>query len=366
MKACHLTSVHPRHDIRIFLKESCSLVKAGYDITLIVADGKADEEIKGVKIIDIGANGNGRIGRMTQSVYRVYRKALEVDAKIYHFHDPELIPVGLLLKKKGKTVIYDAHEDVPRDIFSKPWIKLSLQKTISILMEHLENFAGKRFDAIVAATPYIKERFSNLGCTAVDVNNYPLLDELYILENDWKGKKRDICYIGAISKNRGIFEMIEAVQETSIRLILCGTFSDKKDREIAACMPGWRNALALGQVSRQQVSQVMSSSMAGMILYHLDPNHINAQPNKMFEYMSAGIPIVASAFPLWKRIVDEFNCGLSVDPMNHLEIRKAIQWVVEHSDDAQKMGRNGRRCVEERFNWDLEARKLAALYQRVR
>jgi len=366
MKVCHLTSVHPRHDIRIFLKECCSLVKAGYDTILIVADGRGDEKIRGTNIIDIGARGNGRIGRMTKSVYGIYRKALEVDAEIYHFHDPELIPAGLLLRRKGKIVIYDAHEDAPRDIFSKSWIKPSLQETISIFIEHMEKYAGKRFNAIVAATPHINERFLNLGCVAVNINNYPLLDELYISANDRKAKKKDVCYIGLIAKNRGMFEMLKAVEETNVRLILCGTFSNDKDREIALSTAGWKNAVPLGQVSRQQVSQIMSSSMAGMVLYHLDPNHINAQPNKMFEYMSAGIPIIASDFPLWKRIVDEFECGLCVDPMNSLEIRKAIQWIVEHPDEAEKMGRNGRRCVEERFNWDMEAKKLLALYQRMR
>ncbi len=108
-KVCILTSVHPPFDVRIFHKEAKSLVKAGYDVTLIAQHDK-EEIVDGVKIINLQKPRN-RIERMTKTVSELYQKALRVDADIYHFHDPELIPVGKALKKRGKAIIYDVHED---------------------------------------------------------------------------------------------------------------------------------------------------------------------------------------------------------------------------------------------------------------
>ncbi|MFP3338875.1 glycosyltransferase, partial [Micrococcus sp. SIMBA_131] len=123
----HLTSVHSPHDIRIFIKECKSLYKEGYDVTYIVPN--ATSEIKdGVNIIGVPSDASNERNRMIKTTKAVYEAALKVDADIYHFHDPELIPTGLKLKRKGKKVIHDIHEDVPRQILEKQWIPSPLRK----------------------------------------------------------------------------------------------------------------------------------------------------------------------------------------------------------------------------------------------
>jgi len=130
-------------------------------------------------------------------------------------------------------------------------------------------------------------------------------------------------------------------------------------------MPGWQNVETLGYLDRNAVKSTLSRSMRGLVLFHPEPNHVNAQPNKMFEYMSAGIPVIASNFPLWKEIVEGTECGICVDPLNPKEIADAIRWIIEHPVEASRMGENGRKAVEERYNWGIEEKKLLELYNKI-
>ena len=178
IKVCILTSVHPPFDTRIFHKEAKSLAKAGYDVTVIAQHDK-DKIVDGIRIVPLSKPKN-RFERMTRTIWTTYRKALKIDADIYHFHDPELIPIGLLLKLHGKRVIYDVHEDVPRQNLSKPYIPVVFRRPISAMIGALEAFSARRFDGVVTATPFINRRFLKLGANAVNVNNFPLASEMII------------------------------------------------------------------------------------------------------------------------------------------------------------------------------------------
>jgi glycosyltransferase involved in cell wall biosynthesis len=298
---------------------------------------------------------------MTRKVWQVYRKSLKIDADIYHFHDPELMFIGLLLKVCGKRVIYDVHEDVTRQNLSKPYLPVVFRKPISALIGALEAFSSRRFDGIVAATPFINKRFLSLNAYVVNVNNFPIVSELRPAKNRWEGKEKAVCYVGVIAGIRGAFEMVKAIGKTKYRLILAGNFEPGLEQKLMM-MPGWQQVELLGFVERTVVREVMIRSMAGLVLFYPEPNHIDAQPNKMFEYMSAGIPVIASNFPIWREIVEGSGCGICVDPFNTKEIDKAIRWVIENPTEAKRMGDNGRRAVEERYSWEMEEIKLLKLY----
>ena len=359
---CHITSVHSANDTRIFHKECKTLVNVGYAVTLVVQH-ETDEVINGVQIKGIKAP-KSRKERMLKTASQVYKRALECDADIYHFHDPELIPVGLKLKRKGKKVIYDVHEDVPRQILSKHWIPAPLRKIVSWVVEKTENYAAKRFDYIVTATPYIRNRFLKINKHTVDVNNYPLMSELHIPEVNWDEKEEVVCYVGGIGQIRGINEMVEAIGMTDYyHLLLAGNFASSAERDSVINKTGWERVIELGHVNRTEVREVLAKSIAGLVLFHPEPNHINAQPNKMFEYMSAGLPVIASNFPLWREIVEGNNCGICVDPLNVNEIADAMNWIFNNPYEAMKMGENGRRAVEDKYNWEQEAIKLRKIYE---
>lgn len=366
MKIAHLTSVHTRYDTRIYLKQCRSLAQAGYEVHLIVADGKGDELREKVVIHDVGAP-SGRLQRMYHVTRSVHAKALDIGAEIYHLHDPELIPLGLKLRRQGKIVVFDAHEDLPKQILGKPYLNPLAKIVLSKLLGVYEYWACRKFNAVVTATPWIAEKFKSINSNTVAVNNYPMIGELAIGGVDWALKKNEVSYIGGITEIRGILQVVEAMEELRgrVRLQLGGRFSDRGLEHKAKSTPGWKNVDELGFVDRAEVAQILSRSVAGVVTFLPAPNHIDAQPNKMFEYMSAGIPVVASNFPLWQEIIDGNQCGVCVDPLNGKAIAAAIDYLATHPAQAEAMGRRGQDAVLKKYNWSIEAKSLVGLYSKL-
>lgn len=361
----HLTSAHPRFDMRICNKMCQSLAREGYTVNLVVADGKGNENRNGVNIIDAGQS-KSRLDRICNAPSRVLSDAIKLNADLYHLHDPELIPIGLKLKKLGKRVIFDSHEDVPRQMLAKPYLNRPMRWGIAQALRVYEAWACKQFDGVIAATPFIRDKFLAINPNTVDINNFPLLDEL-ISAASWAQKQLVVCYVGGISKIRGIVEVTRAMGlvHSTVRLQLAGQFSEHDLQQRLQALPGWERVDALGFVDRSGVSDVLAHSMAGLVTLHPVINYFDALPVKMFEYMSAGIPVIASDFPLWREIIAGNDCGLLVDPLNTSQIAEAIDYLVNHPKEAERMGQNGRKMILNHYNWPNEERKLFVLYENV-
>jgi len=362
LKVVHLTSVHIRYDTRIFFKMCKSLVSNGYNLSLVVADGKGDEIKDGVSIVDAGVTTGGRLSRMIKTTSRVFEKAKELNGDIYHIHDPELIPAGLKLKKLGKKVIFDSHEDVPKQILNKPYLNKVSKRILSKIFEWYEYCFLPKFDYLIAATPFILNKLLKINPNAVDINNFPLLNELKI--SNWMHKENTVAYIGGISEIRGIKEVILALSYTqNVRLNLAGSFSEKIFEEKIKKYENWSKVNTLGFLNRQQVSEVLAKSHAGIVTLYPVTNYITSLPVKMFEYMSAGLPVIASNFSLWREIIEGNQCGICVDPLNPKAIGDTIQYLIDNPQKAKQMGKNGRKAVELKYNWSMEEKKLLTLYK---
>ena len=187
-KIIHLTSVHDRYDTRIFKKQCCSLASNGYDVTLVVADGKGSEIKNGVNIVDLGSS-LGRFRRIIFKTMDIYKYAKESDAEIIHIHDPELLLVGLMLKSDNAKVVFDAHEDFPKQLLSKPYLNFYLRKPVSYIASFIEKLCCSRYDFIITATPHIENKFYLINPSTLAINNYPILNELASKNVLWNKKK---------------------------------------------------------------------------------------------------------------------------------------------------------------------------------
>jgi glycosyltransferase involved in cell wall biosynthesis len=360
IKVCHMTSVHESLDVRIFLKECVSLRKRGYDVSL-VAKGESFVQ-DGVKIIGIGACERNRIARFIKVSRRIFEKALAVDADIYHFHDPELIPYAKKLKKLGKKVIYDSHEDVPRQILSKGWIPALLRKTISKVYERYEKSSSRDFDMVIAATPHIAKIFKHYGSKVCVVKNYPIIDDISGDNEDFVQRANIICYAGGITEVRGLTNLVESISALDVELYLAGAV-DKEYKQRLEKSKGWRKVNYLGFLNREDLNNMYNQSCIGIATLLATPNHVKSLPIKMFEYMAAGIPVICSDFPLWKEIIENADCGLCIDPEDKTALKRSVTFLLENKEKAKEMGDKGRQAVLEKYNWSIEEEKLWKAYK---
>lgn len=361
----HVTSVHSAFDVRIFHKECRSLARAGYEVVAL-GNHACSNIIDGVRLRGLGQC-SGRIQRMTIKLFGICREAFRSAGDVYHIHDPELLIAGLILRAAGKRVVYDIHEDAPRDVLLKTYIAKPIRKPLMWIVELVENAAARRMSGLVAATPAIASRFYARNSNTVVVNNYPLLDEFTpTTDSDWKSRSSAVTFIGGIAEERGIREMLAAMdllpKHLDARLELAGRFFAADLQAELATSSQWQHVRWHGELARDDIASLLTRVRAGLVVYHPAKSHEASQPNKLFEYMAAGLPVIASDFPLWRRIIEDAGCGLLVDPLDARAIATAIERLISNPAEAEAMGQRARRAAEAQFNWANEEQTLLSFY----
>lgn len=361
MKICHLTSVHSRYDTRIFLKEAVSAAEAGHEVYLLVNDNVKDEVNRGVVIKSIRTKDRGRLSRIfSKKIKReLLKQAVQINADVFQFHDPELLGLGNKLRRRGYNVIYDVHEDVPRQILYKEYLPKLVRGLVSKSFEVYENQSARKYNSIVVPTPYLKNRFSKLNNSVWEVCNFPRMDDIRFAPEKYDNQNPS-CYIGGLTEIRGISEISEATQIVGQTLILCGEFDSESLKE--QILGKFNNVNYRGQINREAISEVLMNSSMGFVTLLGAPNDYYAYPIKMFEYMAAGIPVIASNFPLYKEIVEGNLCGICVDPSNVAEIVDAIKRIQSDTEYAKSLGNQGRKAIEEKYSWEQQTPSLLECY----
>lgn len=362
---CHVSSVHPRYDARIFYKMCLSSALLGYKTNLVVADGLGFEEKNNICIYDVGKE-SSRLKRMVFSTFKVCETSLKTNAKVYHLHDPELLIVALILKIKGKVVVFDSHEDVPKDILSKRYVPFPLRYAVSYVYQVVENFISSRLDAVVTPTDTISNRFKNINSYVETLKNYPLLTEFYnsdqYVRNQHKSK-RIIIYIGSVTEDRGITELVSMMVDLpGVTLQIAGPVDGHYFTQLEG-LAGWSSVEYLGVLNRNEVALHLAQADVGLLLLRPLENFKEALPVKLFEYMASGLPVVASNFPVWESIISSSRCGYCVDPLDLNAVINVIQSLLDDPDTSRALGLNGKKAVLEKYNWSNEEQKLSKFYR---
>jgi glycosyltransferase involved in cell wall biosynthesis len=360
-----LTSVHVPSDTRIYHRECKALAEAGYAVTLVAQEG-IDTPLPGVASLALG-RARGRAARVAVTTTRAMAAALRLRARIVHLQDPELVPVGLLLRLFGRRVIYDVHEDYPQRVRHKPYLASWQRALFPPVVTGMEWAAGRLFSAVVAATPEIAARFPSHQC--VTVQNFPEIGELGdIATGDYAKRAPRVAYVGDLTQERGVLAAIDAIarcRTPGARLDLAGPVScPAVRRRIDAGLPD--NVTLHGRLGRPAVRELLARARVGLVLLHPLPGYDVSWPVKLFEYMAAGLPTVATDFASWRARFADIGSIRFVDPRDPGAVAAAIDDLLADPQAARAAGEAGRTAMRARYSWEREREKLLDLYAKLR
>ncbi len=365
MKVCHLTSLHSPFDVRIFYKECRSLARAGYDVTLIAPASFREESVEGVRVLGVPpATGRRERWRVWRNLVQTVRR---LEADVIHFHDPELL---LLTPFLGRAhLIYDCHEFNALAMQSKPWLPRWGRRPAGWLVARLEPALARRCSAVVLVNEAQEAIFRRTGRPLAVVRNFPLVPPSLPLRRDGDG--RTVVHVGAHARTRGCSVMVAAFAEVvrripAARLWLVGPFNHPPYRAETEQLIGSLGLRAhvrmVGEVSYPVAMQWMRRADVGLVAIQPTPQYRHCLPTKLLEYMAAGVPVVAGETADIGEVVRAWECGILVPPDDPPAYGQAIVYLLTHPHHARQLGRHGWMATQTTFNWQLEEKRLLALY----
>jgi len=343
------------------------LAAEGYEVSLVVADGLGDEEKDGIKIYDVGKPKN-RIERILNTTKEVRKKAIVLDAAIYHFHDPELLFVGKLLIQKGKKVIFDIHENVREQIMIKEWLPYPFRKLISWCYNKIESNICRKLSALIVPQPIMVQKFAAYNPNTFLVENFPFFSGSSFNSDKTNVSSKTICFHpGSLMEDRGLVNMINSFEHLNFNyeLHLAGAIQDEM-LDYCQKLKGWEKTIFHGKIHFNEVLGLYKKTAIGLILYNNVGQYYLSYAVKLFEYMSYGIPVIMPNFGEWVGFNGENKCGINIDPTDSEGVAKAIEFLSNNPEKAAEMGKNGYDAIANKYNWDNAFSRLTKCYQTIR
>jgi glycosyltransferase involved in cell wall biosynthesis len=314
----------------------------------------------------------GRGGRVALAL----RAALAEQADIYHFHDPELIPLGIALKaiRPSRAVVYDVHEDYPSMMLEKYWLPRPVRPLIAKGAALANRLAGFCLNGIVTADPWVAEEFQKFapGKTTV-YYNFPV-PSLFALNGKRITATADLVYVGGMSERSGIFVLLDALallREKGCRpTVKLAGYTDgivgrsAIEKAIADRRLGEQIDFH-GRIPHAEVPSWIRSGRVGLVMLQPIPKFMKNIPSKMFEYWACGLPVIASDLPPIRRFVNDHETGLLFSPETPGSLAKAIQFMIDHPDERERMGQFGYKRVSQEWNNETQINRLIRFYERI-
>lgn len=370
-RVMHLSSAHSLLDNRIVEKQCRSLAEAGFAVTCVgLPRGEpagARPLPPGLELIELPRPA-GRLARALSGGWRCLAIARARRPDIVHFHDPELVPWMLLLAARGGRVVFDVHEDYATAVDRSMWIPGPLKPLVAAAWRGVEAVCRRAF-TIVIAERYYARRFPG----ATPVLNYPRTDQFAALLDGARPLPPShprLLYTGDVTIARGAelcARLAAAMPDAEVRLVGRTDPALARRLETIAGGPGRLAIEGIGTwlPFARIVDAYRERWTAGLAVMPDSPHYRDKELTKFFEYMAAGLPVIASDFPVWRELISGTGAGICVDPADPDALVAAVRSLHADPARARAMGEAGRRAVRERFNWDGEARRLVELYERL-
>lgn len=368
-KVCHMTSVHTARDTRILYKECRSLVKAGYDVTLIAINDKKEEMIDGVKIISFPYF-RKRFYRMLLSPLRMFWLARKQKADIYHFHDPELIITGLLLKCTAAKVIFDVHENIVKQIKKKKFLLFS--SLFARLFIPFNYLGAKCFHLVLAENSYesIYKKYTHRYKIVLNMPDIKFFKPFCIKD---RSDFQDAFYIGRVTKLRGVDVALKALhilkkRDINLKMHFVGYINPalKKELENLDYFDEIKESVIFyGPRNLEEGYEIAKKCLVGISVLKPVKNYLYSYSTKVFEYMAVCMPVITSHFELYKQVVEVYGCGICIDPTSPKALADSIIYLFTHKDKALEMGMKGREAAVKEFNWEKEENALIDFYREI-
>lgn len=359
---CYLTGLYSRRDSLIFYRQGKSLAEAGYKVTIVVCDLEPDEIVDGIEVVSCNYKPRSRMERMLNTKRFLHEKALKINADIYQISEPELLPLGIKLKRKGYKVVFNLREFYPGIIRDKAYLPRIARNGIAWLLEKYMIFSLKKYNAVFSVTDDTDDRLGKWGIEDhYVIRNFPVRSSGFTLsKEEYLSRKNVLGYIGTVYWISCQKEMLGALERLpNIQYYIAGVIEEGY-ADVLTILPNWKFVEFVGPFEKNKMSAIFSKMTISNTLRDFSRT---GSPNgsfgilKIFESMEAGLPVLFSDVKLYREIVAKYNCGICVDPHNVTQIKEAIQYLVENKEIAYQMGQNGRRAVLEEYNWESQAKK---------
>ncbi|PEH49532.1 glycosyltransferase [Enterococcus faecium] len=368
------SSVHTWSDARIYSKEAKSLANNGKQVTFMAIDSDVPKE-KVDHLHMIYLPPKRRLLRFT-NWFKIYNQMKKSDNKYFHFHDPELLIVALCLRikfKKNIVIIYDMHEHLPSALRTKDWIPSIFRNRLSLIIEKTEKFLIRYCDCILFAEESYKKNYISFNLVKEDIYNFPMLEPSISEEsNNQKKETIDLIYVGALTEQRGLFNMLHLIsyihkkEGQKYHLHLVGDMNtDKVNVQQFIRKHDLENVTHIyGRKKYEDLWNLYNYVDIGLCLLHPTPNNINSKSTKLFEYMAASLPIIASNFPIYQ-FIERYNCGYTENINDYPSLYKTIKQIEESKSLKEQLAINGKKLYEDVYNWKNEEIKLLNIYKKL-
>lgn len=364
---CYFT-VFGRKDQHLIRKQVRPLLDKGVDVTLVFADGLPDEEVEGMHYTSIPVQ--AYIGKYFTRLFKFqklfYKKLKEIDADVYQSCDVDSLLICLLLKRRGKKVVFNLLEEHPYTLYTKLHFPKIIVKAIVSVLAGWMKYVFKRIDSVFTVAPDIDNYLKRWGVNNHFIlGNYPVVDESHtISEDDYMARDNRIVYFGAvygISRQEVFLKAINRME--NVDYLIAGDFGVGNYRERLESMPEWSRVEFINRFPKSELNSILSRCTISNVLRDFKATGYPSGSYgviKVFESMEAGLPIICADVPVYRNIMEQYRCGILVDPNNEEEIYNAINYLISNKREAYEMGQNGRKAVKEQYNWTIESAKYVS------